>query len=507
MAEIGRRLHLLRLAMADAGWVGLALLTWNVRKTRFRLGGGRCPCQNPGDTGRAGETRCEPAQFLHVPARFRVVCPLLKATPQGWLCSVDQAQVRPFWVRAFSLAMALVLFIWLGAATALWVGSLSLGYQHLGPADFAWPGRWPRLRVAQGEAFRAQALRAIANDDFQTGLLALSTAYARQPRLEDGLLLAVLYARAGNRSGSDRLFGDLLTRFPGQRARVAWIFHDHLLLAGRTEALALLALREIAAGTATTSDWWRALAFATARLHGPGAFWAEGEKLLAGRPKVERQLLIAMQLHAASQTDAAVVKLREITATDADQAAWIVGLPLDWNRPQEAAEIFRLQRARLASFDAALLSYAINHAGGRAVAASSYWSAMLSDSAVRARFDGLCARLIMDPDPSASASLLRFVRGLDPLPPEQLAALWVVASREGDQMATAALAAQLGPAAGVPPIVWDWSTLRELTLALPLPRQTLRALVAQAMALSAADLPAGAVGSDSPGSPFPPSRP
>ena len=80
-----------------------ALLYWNTRKSWFQLRRGRspCPCQSPSDSGRAYETACVACLSWNEPARFRRDCPLLVSTPQGLRCSVNTADVRPFWRRAF----------------------------------------------------------------------------------------------------------------------------------------------------------------------------------------------------------------------------------------------------------------------------------------------------------------------------------------------------------------------------------------------------------------------
>jgi hypothetical protein len=471
-----RRLHHARLALADALLVFWALIYWNARKTRFRQRGGRCPCQSPSDSGRGGETRCEAAQTLHAPGRFRVACPLLARTPGGWMCSADTARVRPFWGRAAGLLATLALAGWLGLSAAAWGATLALGWRGASPLDFAWPGRWETLRATQADHFRRQALAAFARDDFAPALLALATAYTKHPQLDDGLLLATLHARAGSHASGDRLFEDLLARFPAQRARILWALHDSLLVAGRADTLAALALNELARDTTARPEWRRALVFAAGRVQSPAAL---ARRLDAG-PAELRALAGAAGLRREGRDDEAAARLRAFTPQAADEAALLVGLWLDWGQPDEAAAAFQRHRARLDPFDVELLAYAINLAGARPAATAGYRDRALAYPLTPARLDALCARLVAAPDAALAAAFGRKILESSAPAPEALAAGWLAATLHGDTPAATVFASRLAAATGFtpPPLPaeWDLPTLGRVTLALPLPRHTVRAL-------------------------------
>src|SRR5580658_6015424 len=111
-ARWGRRRAAVGGWCADLGRFAGTVIPLNLRKSLFRLRRGRgiCPCQTPSDSGKAGETACEPVASWHEPRRFQRICPLLRQRPDGaWKCSVNAAEVRPFWGRAAA---------WVGGSTA-----------------------------------------------------------------------------------------------------------------------------------------------------------------------------------------------------------------------------------------------------------------------------------------------------------------------------------------------------------------------------------------------------
>ena len=168
---------------ADQGWVAWSHLSWNYRKTRFRLRGarGRAPCQSASDTGRALQTRCEACYICHDPAQFKRVCPLLDLSDLNQpLCSVDAADVRPFWGRALRYYGTILGSCYLAAALIAFIGLRSLGYR-VSPLAVAWPGRWAEVDLARADYFYAQGLKAYADHDVKLSILALTEAYDLAP--------------------------------------------------------------------------------------------------------------------------------------------------------------------------------------------------------------------------------------------------------------------------------------------------------------------------------------
>ena len=63
------------------------LFYWNARKTVFHWRGGRCPCQNPSDSGRALETTCDACLHWHQPAPPSGACVRCFVTTPNGLCA------------------------------------------------------------------------------------------------------------------------------------------------------------------------------------------------------------------------------------------------------------------------------------------------------------------------------------------------------------------------------------------------------------------------------------
>ncbi|OHE89585.1 MAG: hypothetical protein A3G75_07005 [Verrucomicrobia bacterium RIFCSPLOWO2_12_FULL_64_8] len=256
------------------GWLGdflrfwWGLLYWNARKTHYRLRRGRvrCPCQNPSDSGRARETGCDAVQHWHEPRRFRRVCPLLIDTPDGLRCSVDFADVRPFWGRALAS--------YAGAAAALYVAGVIVTFVVLrvvgypvSPLTIAWPPRWPQLRLARSEYFVAKAQRALDANRVNEAMLSLDIAYQNNPRnYAVGLQLARLLSVA-QPEPSNQLFTILMRDHADQRAVTAEAWFKALIGHGDFPRIAKLAAERLAADEAQRPAWTNALLIAT-RLSG-----------------------------------------------------------------------------------------------------------------------------------------------------------------------------------------------------------------------------------------------
>ncbi|HTQ31085.1 MAG TPA: hypothetical protein VMI53_07735 [Opitutaceae bacterium] len=256
------------------GWVGdffrfwWSLFYWNMRKTVFRWRGGRCPCQNPSDSGRALETACDACTSWHRPARFRRVCPLLVATPVGLRCSADTKDVQPFWGRALGFCGGAGAAVYLAAVLGAFAVLRGIGY----PVNFvavAWPPAWREIRVARAEYFYEAAGAALAKNRVNEALLALSYAYNLNPRnCQAGLLLAKLW-QMNQPVLSDRLYARLLQDNPGQAAAIAEEWYRALLARGDFPKIAQLAPTFLADDPAHAPVWLYAVFFATRRLGDP----------------------------------------------------------------------------------------------------------------------------------------------------------------------------------------------------------------------------------------------
>ncbi|HUG09535.1 MAG TPA: hypothetical protein VMM36_00905, partial [Opitutaceae bacterium] len=184
-----------------------SLLRWNTSKTLFRLRGhkGRAPCQHPSDSGRAGVTGCEACSTWRRPSRFRLVCPLLVRNEAGWRCSVDAADVRPFWGRAIGFSVLGAGGVYLVVALAALLTFRAVGYTTLDYQDFFSTAFRTRFREAQAGYYANRADQFFKSGDYRSGLLALSVAYNKNPRdWATGLTLARLLQRSNQpRIGDD----------------------------------------------------------------------------------------------------------------------------------------------------------------------------------------------------------------------------------------------------------------------------------------------------------------
>jgi hypothetical protein len=252
--------------LADTFRLYWGLLYWNIRKSWFQLRRGRsaCPCQSPSDSGRAFETRCDACLLWQKPALFRRVCPLLVETKDGLRCSVDTADVRPFWGRAFGYYGGTLGALYLTGVVIVFSFFRSVGYP-VSVAEVALPHLWPRLTYARAWLFFERSQKAFSAGDTQAGLAYLDNAYEFDPHnYAIGLTLAKNY-QVGRPGRSDEIFVQLMRDHPKLRDATAWDWHLALLARGNFEKIATLASDELLSDPAHAQVWLRALLFATQR--------------------------------------------------------------------------------------------------------------------------------------------------------------------------------------------------------------------------------------------------
>lgn len=250
--------------VADLFRLGWGLLYWNIRKSWFRFRGGRsaCPCQSPSDSGRPLETGCEACVHWHRPAHFRRVCPLLVETAQGLRCSVDTADVRPFWGRAAGWYGGTLLALYLAAAVSIFAFLRTVGYP-ISIVHLVWPGSWHHVGQVRGWFFMERANRAFASGRTSEGMLYLRNAYEFDPsNLAVGLAFAQKL-QLGQPAQSDQIFRHLLRDHPEQRGPVAHLWFRALLARGDFAGVQELARIRVVDDPANASAWMRALVFAT----------------------------------------------------------------------------------------------------------------------------------------------------------------------------------------------------------------------------------------------------
>jgi len=280
--------------IADFFRLAWGFLYWNTRKTAYRahLTGGRCPCQHPSDSGRAWETACSAVGSWNNPARFRRLCPLLQRTEGGaWRCSVDRADVRPFWGRAAVFYGSATALLYLLAALAAFLFLRSVGYGVTYPGVL-WPPAWKKHSAVRSEFFLEKFRAASGAGDTQSALMALSTAYGLDPRnYAAGRQLAGLWQV--NQPGlSDQIYQRLLHDHPDQAEITAQTWFRALLARGDFAGVETLAAARITADPASSPAWVNALLFANART-GNAAVCAE----LARNPALPSSARFLLALH------------------------------------------------------------------------------------------------------------------------------------------------------------------------------------------------------------------
>jgi hypothetical protein len=252
------------------GWLGdilrfwWGLLYWNTRKSFFRRHRDRArwACQNPSDSGRAGETGCDAAAGWHQPTRFRRVCPLLVATPAGLRCSADVKDVRPFWRRAAAYYLGAMAGIYLAVVLGALAFFRLIGYP-LAPLTLAWPPRWHELRLARSEYFVTKARRALDAHRINEAILSLDLAFRNNPRnYEAGLQFAQLTS-PGQPELADPVFALLMRDHPDRRATTSEAWFRFLLVHGRLDRVAELAAARLQDDAQQRPVWLHALFFAT----------------------------------------------------------------------------------------------------------------------------------------------------------------------------------------------------------------------------------------------------
>ncbi len=254
---------------AFLGWAAdLRRLLWgfielNLRKTFFRHGRGRvrCPCQHPSDSGRAFETSCDAMVSWSSAVRFRRLCPLLKQAPDGeWRCSVDTADVRPFWGRAFAYFGGTALAMYLVATVLGFFFLRIVGYPVTYPS-IAWPPAWHDIEHARARFFLDKATRALKDNKPLAAMMALSQSYQLDPtNYAVGRMLAQ-FSQPGWGGISNRVYAQLMRDHPEKRGETSAAWFLALLASGDFSTIETLAAGRVA----TDPAWLNALLVASRR--------------------------------------------------------------------------------------------------------------------------------------------------------------------------------------------------------------------------------------------------
>ncbi len=493
------RAQLRRAFFADWLRTPWAALYWNFQKTQFVRAGrprGCCPCHHASDSGRAGETECLPTRDWRDARRFARICPLLTRTADGWRCSVSDKEVRPFWGRVLLTALVLGLGLYLTGVTAVLYLARHTGRPGLHWVDVAWPGHWDRFAVAQARYFRERSIEAMRNGNYREALVSLSSARQLDPwNYLANLQLARLWGYTGDYGYSQDAFEELLRSFPQDAAETATSYHDMLLAAGWFRPLAKLSLDRSLVESNHSNAWIRTLLFAIEHGRLASEFSQINASELARTAPWVQHAVQSLALEQSGEHDAARDHWLNLPGAIASSALFRLQIEslLRLEQATAARDLLEREGWRWPGFATEALRYRVEHAlAPDSVETRAAFRALLRANFSPEDFDRLCALLIETNDRAS----LRRIRGYSRLPdiaatPTSLTALWSVAIVLKDPETAAYIAAT--PDAPATDLLRklhqngaDQRPLdqpggaRFLLNTLPLPRETIFALVARA---------------------------
>lgn len=426
-----RAFRRLRNFLADAARLAVALVVLNARKTAYRIRPGRRhPCQHPSDSGRAGETHCEAVIRWDHPSRFRRVCPALRMTRDGPVCSLNAADVRPYWGRAVLIYAAAALTLALAGASAGYIGLRAIGYRDVRWVDVAWPPRWREIGRARSRYFLAHSVEALAQGNVPLARLSLESALKSDPTsFQPALLLATLDSVSSRGRTANAWVGWALANQPQRAERVAVTLHDMMLQQGQLERVADFALWMARRDRANAALWVRSLLTVLRATRSTGRFARLHAAEVTQLARPARSLMATQILAEEGRRDAARLALQRPLAPDQP----IYGL-------LQVEQLLRLGDTAAAEVVAQTLSPALGRV--RALGLQ-YWIAERDADAVLAHacfdhvaagplapgdVDWLAAMVIRAPDPASFRRLDRRLRASSAdLTPDTAAGIWAAA--------------------------------------------------------------------------------
>lgn len=431
-----------------AGWLKdfflywWALFYWNIRKTWFRLRGAHrdsCPCQEPGDSGHALDSRCVAVAAWHRPERFQRVCPLLTSTPAGWRCRVDAERVRPFWGRAILAGLAACLALYLVGGSAIYA-TLRLAKYEVKFATVVWPPAWSELRGAQEKLHAQRAAQALAAGDYAGALLALERVCALNPRnYQAALSLAGLSQVAGRDSVAEHVYARLMRDVPEERPATAQHWIRLLLARADFPQIKSLASAMLTEDPTRRASWLHCFLVAARLTQDPAALEAllqQHSNLPDWCSEIIRIELLILQ----GRTEQAVAQLvrANFSAGNHYPARYQIDRLLGLDRPIEATEILAVSDNLVPVDEAAFFRLRAALARNWLPLVGAEYEALLQLPMTPRLTEQFCAWFLRRPDPVAFARFAdRFFRAGPPLTRESLAqhqAVYLTAIVNQDQV-------------------------------------------------------------------------
>ena len=362
---------------------------------------GRCPCQHPSDSGKAGETGCDACLDWNKPRRFRWVCPLLIPGEHGWHCSADAAQVRPFWFRAAMIFAGGVLALHVAVTGAVWMAFRGTGVDEIRWIDVGWPGRWEEIPKARARFFSVRVAKLLQETDLVGTELSLRSALTLEPNnYEAALFLGHLKQYQQNYANSDAVFRRLWDQFPDRRQQTALAWHDALLIRQRYPELAELCLRMAAIPSAESPAWLKTLLFSLRLGQNAPDFVQRNTDLIGGLPRATRTLILTEASLQRGPSRGAVNDLWESGSGVVNPVLILeyVGQLLRLNESRRATTFLRRAAPDLTAFDRVFCQMLIDQASGDAALVRIDYDELLKLPLTSSNLDRLAAWLIEHPD-------------------------------------------------------------------------------------------------------------
>lgn len=234
------------------------------------------------------------------------MCPLLTAAADGRrVCSVNAAQVRPFWGRAFLYYAGSLLVLALVAVIAVFSGFRAIGYRV--PLNVvAWPPAWHRVHQARADYFYRMALRTLAAGDVRQSYLALSQVYTLDPGNIDAANLLAQFTQISNPDFSDGIYTRLVLGRRGDYEETAQVWLRALLSRGDFLSVGSLSGGMLSEGGKNTPAWTQAVLFAEKMTGDAG----EVDRLLVGPGRIPDEARSVLSLAKSVRTGSVDERLK-----------------------------------------------------------------------------------------------------------------------------------------------------------------------------------------------------
>ncbi len=395
----------------DLGRLYWGLLYWNTRKALFRLKGARgiAPCHHPSDSGAAGATGCEACVNWRSAERFRRMCPLLVTAVDGRrVCSVSNAEVRPFWGRACAILGSSAAAAVLLAILTVFAGFRVIGYR-VSLRAVAWPGSWHEIQQARADYYHRLAVKSFAQGDVRRSYLALNQAYALDPHnFESDRLLAQL-AQIGNPDFSGTIYSRLVQEDIGHAEEDAQLWIRALIERGDFPGAAGLAAHMLLSQPGHASAWAQALLFSE-RMTGDAA--PVDQVLAQGRalsPGIRNVLSLAQAIRKGdAPTCAASIRQSLAKASSPLEVYYGLSRLIDFGRASEVAAFTEgASGAVLGAYDREALKMDAYASLGWGSLVRREIAALLEHGASAPVIELVAAHLVRHPDPETAEYLFQ----------------------------------------------------------------------------------------------------